>query len=137
MYENRRKAHSIACNYPPLEHPKDDVPVIPRPRGDEFDLLDVIYGRDPRTGLPQGDLCFYLTKDTSPEVRQFIENNLLTENNTRNVLPLDADDIAVELARRPDETSVEYAARISEYYRTSIQSPVAAPSEPASVPLER
>ena len=44
-------------------------------------LLDVIYARDPETGLPTGDLAMFLNENTSLQVRQFISDNLHQEVN--------------------------------------------------------
>ena len=57
----------------PASDPESDV------RPSDSQLLDYIYGLDPVTQLPCGDLSIYLGEKANPEIRQFIELNLLQE----------------------------------------------------------
>ena len=43
-------------------------------------LLQYIFGCDPVTGLPIGDLAIYLGDDANPEIKAYIEKNLLKDN---------------------------------------------------------
>lgn len=42
-------------------------------------LLNAIYAIDPVTNLPTGDIACYLSPNTSPEVKQFIMDNLMID----------------------------------------------------------
>ena len=74
-------------NYDKLCEETIDLDDSPRMRGDENDLLDVIYCLDSDTKLPKGDILMYISAKTSPEVRQFILDNLMSPNNVRNTVP--------------------------------------------------
>lgn len=49
--------------------------VVDRP-DTEKSLFDLVFAVNPDTGLPQGDIAVYMSKNTSPEVKRFIELNL-------------------------------------------------------------
>lgn len=91
-------------------------------------LLDYIYGVNPETGLPIGDLSFYLGKDTRSEVRTFIETNLLLDMSNVDSSPIDfptevvnkfrstiTDDDIANFSRNHGETREEYASRIKSW----------------------
>lgn len=91
-------------------------------------LLDLIYGADPNTGLPVGDIAMYLSDKTNPQVRQFIELNLMHENSdgkSQLSIPQDVlnsmkktvtdDDIAY-FSRGGDESREQYAVRMRKYF---------------------
>lgn len=102
-----------------------DVPQVDRK--DKYEeLLDAIYSVDPRTGVPRGDLAVFMSKDANPEIRDFIQQNLLMDmtgedgslslpDSVRNAFRRDVtdDDIAA-LSRNHDETADEYAKRLSD-----------------------
>lgn len=91
----------------------------------ENPLMDYIFGINPETGLPNGDLAFYLGKNTRPEIRTFIETNLMVDMSNIGQSPLDlptevvnkmrstiTDDDIAQFSRNHDETREEYASRI-------------------------
>lgn len=94
----------------------------------ESELLDYIFGCDPVTGHPIGDLAFYLGENTRPEIRTFIETNILKDISKSTDSPLHLpdevinkfrsdlsdDDIAV-FSRNHNETAEEYANRMKYY----------------------
>lgn len=92
-------------------------------------LFDLIFGVDPTTGLPVGDLSFYLGDKTNPEIKAFIQDQLLRENSisdglsnlptevTNKFRTLSDDDVAL-FSRNHDESNEEYAYRIR-YYLSS------------------
>ena len=53
------------------------LPDVPPVEEKENPLLNIVYGVDEHTGLPAGDMSFYMSSKTSPEVRQFIIDNLM------------------------------------------------------------
>lgn len=105
----------------PLDAPASDV------KKKDSQLLNYIYSVNPVTGLPQGDLAVYLGEKANPQVRAFIEMNLLqeTENSKSGFkLPdevinkfrehISDDDIAA-FSRNHGETKEEYADRMKLY----------------------
>lgn len=89
------------------------------------ELLDIIYGSDSVSGLPKGDLAMFLSDKTNPQLRQFIESQLMNENVVDvNKLSLSqdilnkfrgvvTDDDIARFSRNHDESIEEYAARMS------------------------
>lgn len=109
----------------PVKDIKDEKKEDTRPPYEE--LLDMIYCIDPRTGMPKGDLAVFLNGDANPEIRDFIQKNLMMEMPTgdgQGLVMNDAlrnsftknitDDDIAEFSRNANETSDEYAKRISE-----------------------
>ena len=92
-------------------------PVSERPET----LLDVIYACDPITNLPSGDFIMYLGKDTSPEVRQFIQSQLLTELPKGIAVPEDQQDVLFDYVRRQNEPLRDYVARITEFEKNRVK----------------
>lgn len=43
-------------------------------------LLDIIFALDEVTRLPKGDIALYLGKDCDPDIRKFIEDNLMSRH---------------------------------------------------------
>ena len=66
----------------PNEVPNEEK--IPEQPDKNKALLNLIYGVDENTGLPCGDLSMYLSPKTNPEVRNFIEMNLMRNIIIRN-----------------------------------------------------
>lgn len=91
-------------------------------------LLDYIYSVDPVTSLPSGDLAIYLGDKANPEIRNFIEMNLLQENidgKSPLSLPDDVinkmkgvitDDDVAFFTRNHNESREEYADRLKLYF---------------------
>lgn len=109
----------------PVKDIKDEKHEDTRPPYEE--LLDMIYSIDPRTGMPKGDLAVFMNVDANPEIRDFIQKNLMMEMPTsdgQGLVMNDAlrnsftknitDDDIAEFSRNANETSDEYAKRISE-----------------------
>lgn len=55
--------------------PKEPTP----PDTENRELFDIIFAVNPLTKLPDGDIAVFMNQNTSPEVRQFIQQNLQTE----------------------------------------------------------
>ena len=95
-------------------------------KGSDNDLLHYIFGTNPLNGSPNGDLSVYLGENANPEVKRYIEMNLLKENGDNEGLSLSTeqtnamrkvindDDIAF-FSRNHGETKEEYAYRIRNY----------------------
>lgn len=52
---------------------------VDRPNSKSKDILDMIYMADPNTGFPCGALSHYLSDSVRPEIKQFIEDNILRD----------------------------------------------------------
>lgn len=83
-------------------------------------LLDVIYSLDPETNLPNGDFAMYMGKDTSPEVRQYIQSQLMSEFPRGTGVPVDNEDILFDYLRQQNEPVIDYVRRISEFEQQRI-----------------
>lgn len=121
--------HRLSPALSPAKELKIVEPSCPEVSDDVRQLLDYIFGTDPNTGLPTGDLAIYLGKDSNPQVRDFIERNLMIENPSNKGsfdLPTDVvnrfrsvitdDDIAF-FSRNGNETREEYSDRLKLYFK--------------------
>lgn len=82
------------------------------------EVLKEIFTVDPRSGLPRGDIQYFLSKDGNPQVKAWLETNLLqprVANGMADPAKV-SDDLIVEMSRRSDETTDSYAARIMGIY---------------------
>ena len=124
---NRQISFLQRINFTP-KFPVEPIVEVPQvDRKDKYEeLLDAIYSVDPRTGVPRGDLAVFMSKDANPEIRDFIQQNLLMDmskedgslslpDSVRNAFRRDVtdDDIAA-LSRNHDESADEYAKRLSD-----------------------
>lgn len=116
---NRYKGlENIEYIRPTIEETSIDV------RSQHDDILDVIYSVDPITGFPAGAYQMFLSEKTSDDVRKFISDYLMNNNQSAGLdVP---DDVLDQYRQLPTEfiaqvypsrnESVEqYEERISEY----------------------
>ena len=106
---------------PVVDPPADSI-------NSDSQLLDYIYSVDPVTSLPCGDLAIYLGDKANPEIRNFIEMNLLqprSDGKSVMDIPQDVlnkmksvvgDDDIVQFSRNHDESREEYADRMKLYF---------------------
>lgn len=75
-------------------------------------LISFIFAPDPSTGVPRSDLAFSMSKDTSPEVSQFIRDTLQRpiESGERT----DDPDLALDTIKSRSESLSQYADRLRE-----------------------
>lgn len=112
----------------PAKELKVKEPEQPEINKDVQSLLDYIFGTDPNSGLPVGDLAIYLGKKCNPQVKEFIQQNLMLENPTPDSafnMPTDVvnkfrsvitdDDIAF-FSRNSGESREEYSDRLRLYF---------------------
>lgn len=74
-------------------------------------LLDMIYSVDPVTGLPSSDFTYFESSNASPEVRQFIQNQIHSVRPPQNDCKL-TDDERLVYGRAPDESPRQYLSRV-------------------------
>ena len=83
-------------------------------------VLSMIFCPD-SSGLPSGDLALYLGDKVNPEVRDYIQKNLLGVVPHENLSTLDVDDdVIMNLTRGSDESRQAYIARINQYMNDTI-----------------
>lgn len=100
-----------------ISYPVDeDKPVLKEDTKSQVDaVLDSIFAIDPRTKLPVGDLGVFTNKNTSDEVRRYIQDNLLADNggvsdtSKYGSLP---DSVIADYMRNQDETIYQYRDRV-------------------------
>ena len=81
-------------------------------------ILKEIYSVDENSGLPIGDLAFYLSPDGNPQIKAWLENNLLKPRAAARGTSVDGvtDDMIAEFAKGSNETAEDYAARLKKIY---------------------
>lgn len=92
------------------------------PNSSQIDeILKDIFSVDPESGLPRGDLAYYLSPDGNPTVKAWLENNLLKPRAARVGSSIEGvtDDMLEEYSRGKDESVVDYAARLRSIYDTA------------------
>ena len=82
------------------------------------EILKDIFSVDPDSGLPRGDLAYYLSPDGNPTVKAWLENNLLKPRAARVGSSIEGvtDDMLNEYSRNKDESVSDYAARLRSIY---------------------
>lgn len=87
-------------------------------------LFDQIFSVDPRTLLPNGDIAIWMSQNTSPEIRNFISQNLMSS------VPLDSDgakydgltddDVAM-YTRNQGESIADYRSRLFNQLKSNVE----------------
>lgn len=82
------------------------------------DIIREIFSVDPVSGLPKGDIQYYLSKDGNPDVKRWIENNLLTPRVVSGQSTPEGvtDDMIVEMSRQSGESVEDYSSRLLSIY---------------------
>lgn len=106
-----------------------EIPPVVReePEVEELTAFDktllLIFGPDPNTGIPNSDLRMWVNSNTRPEIKQFIEQNLLIDTTRRSSLELSTDEVnafnkhlndddIAYYTRWLNESKQQYAARM-------------------------
>lgn len=81
-------------------------------------VLNEIFSVDPVSGLPKGDIQYYLSSDGNPVVKQWLENNLLKPRAVDSCSSIEevSDDMLVEFSRKSDESISAYQERLMSLY---------------------
>ena len=84
-------------------------------------ILREIYSVDENSGLPKGDLAYYLSPDGNPQVKLWLENNLLKPRAAALGTSVEGvtDDMIAEFSKDANETGSEYQARLSSIYEAA------------------
>lgn len=92
------------------------------PSDSDFErILKEIFSVDPSTGLPQGDLAYYLSPSGNPQIKQWLENNLLKPRAEKVGTSIEGvtDDMLFEMSRGDNESVEDYALRLRSIYEES------------------
>lgn len=103
-----------------------DVEQVPDTKEKFKELLDLIYSANPNLGYPQGDLAIWLSDNANPEIKNFIQANLVRQTSDNSPLEMSTelqnhlrtaitDDDIASMYRRKGETRSEYSSRIYGY----------------------
>lgn len=94
-----------------------EVPPFVDDNSEIANVLKEIFAVDERTGLPQGEIAFYLSPDGNPAIKDWLLNNLMKARNisvgpsTEGV----SDDLLYEFSRQPNESIGDYRKRIYDF----------------------
>ena len=77
-------------------------------------VIKEIFEVDDRTGLPQGDIAYYLSPDGNPQIKDWLLNNLMRSRGVSVGSSIDdvTDDMLEEFSRQPNESLGDYRKRI-------------------------
>lgn len=112
---------SLAKKFAQCERMDTTIEVVHEAPKFEYDdsqlkqVLDEIFAVDPVSGFPKGDIQYFLSKDGNPQVKAWLESNLLQPRATSRGSSLEGvtDDMIAEFSRQPGESTVSYAARLA------------------------
>lgn len=81
-------------------------------------ILKEIFSVDEKSGLPIGDLAYYLSPDGNPQVKSWLENNLLKPRAASLGTSVEGvtDDMIAEYSKGSNESAEEYTARLRRIY---------------------
>lgn len=118
-----RKDWNIVKNFAAAQGLEFQLTNFPKDPEIEFDasplkaILDEIFAVDEVTGLPKGDIQYYMSSEGNPQVKQWLENNILKPRMTSNTsLEGLTDDMISEFAQRKDESLDSYRERLTSIY---------------------
>ena len=85
-------------------------------------ILKEIYSVDEKSGLPKGDLAYYLSPNGNPQIKAWLENNLLKPRAASSGSSVEGvtDDMIAEYAKGSNESAEDYTARLRKIYDDTI-----------------
>lgn len=100
-----------------------EVPQVSMTESELDSVLKEIFSVDERTGLPKGDIQYFLSKDGNPQVKAWLETNLLSPRAKQIGSSLEGvtDDLIVEMSRNDGETASQYSERLMSLYDSAKQ----------------
>lgn len=115
----------LGCSFPAFEiilKPADVKPEIVEVKRDASEqILDVIFGVNPFSGLPENDVALYLSDKVDPAIKDFIASQLLQPNPDIKGVIDEKSDILFDLIRQPDESQSDYAVRVRDIIESDQQ----------------
>lgn len=114
----RRDKNLLPFGVTLLTHNDVVDPEYVAPDSDLDRIIKEIFAVDPVSGLPKGDLAYYLSPDGNPQVKQWLERNLLQPRVKSSGSSVEGvtDDLLVEYARKQGESVSDYSLRLKGYY---------------------
>lgn len=82
------------------------------------EIVRIVYQPDERTGLPTGDLTYFVSDSVNPEIKQFILNNIMLDTSSAANVPIPKgmdEGLAFDLMRQPNEELNSYRNRLNDY----------------------
>lgn len=85
-------------------------------------ILREIFTVDELTGVPKGDLAYYLSPDGNPQVKDWLVSNLLQPRAVKQGTSIEGvtDDMLAEFVKGRDESVDAYRERLSGIYNDSV-----------------
>lgn len=100
-----------------------DAPLVGEPSPVQ-NLIREIYAVNPMTGLPSGDLTYYVSDSVDPQIKEFIKSNLLMDTSSAaNIsIPEGIDsDLAFDLQRSAGESLHDYVERLNNFKEINLK----------------
>lgn len=82
------------------------------------ELTQLLFAPDPETGIPRSDIAVLMSRDTRPEIANYIRDNLLRPR--QHSAGVDNADIALELTQSRYERLNEYAVRLHDMVKPNV-----------------
>lgn len=94
---------------------------IPEPPHDDSELMKVlneIFSVDPVSGFPRGDISYFLSPEGNPQVKAWLEQNLLQPRVKDSGTSIEGvtDDMIAEMSRKSDESVSDYQSRLTSIF---------------------
>ena len=105
----------FCCLDPDTKDFKKDLPFEVTDNPIEL-MLKEIFSVNPETGLPKGDIQYYLSANGNPQLKQWLENNLLSPRGISSNHGNYDDDTLVEFSRGHDESVSAYTKRMKSIF---------------------
>lgn len=117
----RKDRYYLYAVYKGLDDVGQNIPDSPLPEFDDTPLglmLKEIFQVDPISGFPRGDIQYYLSSDGNPQIKQWLENNLLKPRMILTGSSIDGvtDDMIAEFSPMKGESVDSYRSRLMSIY---------------------
>lgn len=89
--------------------------VVPLDKVEKDNIVQLVFCKDPMTGLPSSDIGVFLNPSTPPQVREFIQSQIFGDGRVSAQSTGIDDDTLHELVRDSGETSDAYVSRINSF----------------------
>lgn len=89
--------------------------VVPLDKVEKDNIVQLVFCKDPMTGLPSSDIGVFLNPSTPPQVREFIQSQIFGDGRISSQSSGIDDDTLHELVRDSGETSDAYVSRINNF----------------------
>ena len=101
--------------------PKFEEYIEPLDDSQQKRVLDEIFSVDPESGLPKGDIQYWLSSDGNPQIKQWLENNLLRPRAKSSGTSIEGvtDDMIVEMSRKAGESADACSSRLASIYESA------------------